>query len=335
MAARKFGGSVAREYRAIYGHLLSGDKKQIRQFRKVIEDHRLMLNALDATDRVKRWINQDTDDPDTRPLKFLEDTFKLAEDPGDHLESEQRWIYRGRTARALFYCGRFHKARNRFRNATRSKPREKANLREFYDIHAAFAEMEAYLGFPEDAIARIESIPVGRRQSWHNWVRAFAMHQDAYRKVRRFGTTVDLDVNGDRNDYYQSNNLLEANIPGLAPQEQRDCYLLIAANYGAMFRIDGRSSDRDDARAAMRSFKAAARPSSNRNWSFRKELRGRFPTIRLPGDPGRHSKEDIENWRAAYLNHYRLNLLAAGLDETADDDGAIDTVEEHPDDSGD
>jgi hypothetical protein len=334
MAAKKFGGSVAREYRAIYGHLLSGDKKQIRQFRKVIQNHRRMLDALDATDRVKRWINQDTDDPDTKPLKFLTDIFELAKDSGDDLESEQRWIYRGRTARALFYCGRFDKARKRFRNATRSTPRERANLREFYDVQAAFAEMEVYLGFPQNAITRIDNISLGRRQSWHNWVRAFAMHQDAYRKARPFGSTADLDVTGDRNDYYQSNELMKANLPGLAPQERRDAFLLIAANYGAMFRSDGRQSDEDDARAALSFFRGAASPSSNRSWSFRKELRGRFPTTRLPGDPGRHSREDIENWRAAYLNHYRLNLLAAGLDETADDDGDLDTVDEHPDDTG-
>jgi hypothetical protein len=333
MPAKKFGGSVAREYKAIYAHLLSGDRKRIRQIRKVIANHRLVLNALDATDRVKRWINQDIDDPDAKSIRFLEEIWELAKEPGDDLEADTRWKYQGRTARGLFYAGRFNKARNRFRKATRRAPR--TDLPEFYDIQAAFAEMEVYAGFPDAAIARIDQIPIGRRLSWHNWVKAFAMHQEAFRKIRKFGSMEDPEAREDRDDYFQSNNLLIANLPGLSTQEKRDCYLLIAANYGAMFRLSGERRDQERAEQAMVQFRAAPSPSSNRSWSFRKELRGRFATKPLSGDLARRSREAVEDWRAAYLDHYRVNLRHAGLDDTADDDGDIDTIEEHPDDSGD
>jgi tetratricopeptide (TPR) repeat protein len=334
MPARKFGGSVAREYKAIYGLLLSGDARRIRQIRKVIAEHRLVLNALDVTDRVKRWINQDTDDPDAKSITFLKEIWELAKASGDDLDQEVRWKYHGRTARAMFYAGRFNKARKRFKKATRKVP--KRDLPEFYDIHAAFAELEVYAGFPEAAIARIDKqIPIGRRLSWHNWVKAFAMHQEAFRKIRKFGRTAAPGAREDRNDYYQSNNLLVANLPGLSAQEKRDCHLLIAANYGAMFRLSGERRDQQRAEEAMEQFRSARSPSSNVSWSFRKELRGRFPTKPLSGDLAKHSREAVEDWREAYLDHYRVNLRHAGLDDTAGDDGDIDTVEEHPDDSGD
>jgi hypothetical protein len=234
----------------------------------------------------------------------------------------------------MFYAGRFNKARNRFRKATRRKP--KTDLAEFYDIQAAFAEFEVYAGFPEAAIERInEEIPAVRRLSWHNWVKAFAMHQEAFSKIRRFGLAAGSEKQEDRNDYFQSNNLMIANIPGLSPQEKRDCYLLIAANYGAMFRLSGERRDQQRAEEAMGQFRSAASPSSNSSWSFRKELRGRFPTKPLAGDLAKRSREAVEDWRAAYFDHYRINLRHAGLNERADDDGDIDTIEEHPDDSGD
>jgi hypothetical protein len=283
---------------------------------------------MDFLDRIKKWINQE--DPETRRVKWLNDTYDAARPTGDTLpdDKDARWIWKGRTARALFYAGRFKRARKRFAwtrrrvRANFSRVHNAANLPVAYEIRATEAEFLVYMGYPSEALARLDEIPPGSREGWHEWIRAWAWHQRGFVQRVTFGSPPGIDptLPGDRSWYVRSNEILDSlrRYPNeLSPVEKVDTFLLTAANYGALSRL-GDSSAKGQAEDALRQFRAAARPSKNRQWSWKKEQRGRFPLRAFPGEEP--DDDAVREWRCAYQGHYRDNLAEACLGPIWDDD---------------
>jgi hypothetical protein len=193
--------------------------------------------------------------------------------------------------------------------------------------------MDVYTGFARRAIDRIRRIPGRNRAPWHSWVEAFALHQRGFESRVGFAKTGDNSP-GERRWYEESNTLLNSIKNSLPAQEKRDCHLLIAANFGALSRLGVAGAD---ARAvqALNFFRGAGGHSSNGNWSWTKELRGRFPERAFGNESRDYPEPDIRSWRATYRDHYWRNLEAAELPVTAADDGQLDPQDTHADDTGD
>jgi hypothetical protein len=335
-----------------YSYLLSGDPEKIRAAMARIDALRGMSRLLDGlalVGRVKDWINQEDH---TKHIKYLNETFAIADPRGNELpdrDRDDRWLWKGRSARALFYAGRFKRARKRFDRVRErvkvdfSKVTEAANLTHAHDIRAAHAECLVYLGRPKLALDTLNEIEqVDALKPWHEWVRAFALHQYAFAQGVPFGNNPD-PFKGTRprkpEQLAKSNMILEQlrSLPDrtFAAAEKRDTWLLTAANYGGLFRA-GDDTAKELAEAALEEFRQAEFPQSkNQRWSWQKEERGRFPIVSFPGE--KPSESAVERWREAYKGHYRDNLVeGAGLgeiwDDDPNDDGDVDLNDEHEDD---
>ncbi len=330
-----------------YRCLVSGDRKHFDAAMARLDAFRsfaLLVDGLVLVGRVKKWINQDDA---TKDVAYLDETYQIADPRGDGLpdaDKDDKWLWKGRSARALFYAGRFKRARKRFKRVYDrvkkdfSKVKLATNLPHAYDIRAAQAEFEVYMGYPRDALERLDEIPANDRQAWHEWVRAFAFHQLGFADRVPFGSNPSSTLPRVAKRYVDSNAILE-NLRkrpdrDLSPPEKHDTYLLTAANYGALFRL-GDSNAEQLARQALADFGQSPDPDGkNRRWSWEKEQRGRFPERAFPGE--RPSGSAVKRWRTAYKFHYRDNLVdGAHLPlEWSDrnDDGDIDLVDDHPDD---
>lgn len=340
----KTDGVVSRIWREAdhaYNLLTSGLPESIKEARAGIAAYRQsepIWRALDVTDRIKRWINQDRGDHDAKDIAFLHAIRKDSWDNGDSIIGNDKWKYKARTARALFYCGRFGKARQRFGAVARliGNPPPVNHRDAAYDAYAAQAEVEVYVGFPRRAITYLNRIPTKKQIGWREWVRAFALHQRGFEDRVGFGkASSPTDTMPGSSDWYvESNSILEAIQGDLQPVEQYDSHLLIAANFGALHRL-GVSGAQKQAKDAFEVFKSAPHPSTNSTWSWVKEMRGRFPLRRLATDTGNHTSYAITTWRTAYSEHYHENLKVCGMPDLSLDDGDTDGFDEHDDDSGD
>ena len=319
---------IAKDLDLAYRGLLSGTPKHIAHARNIIDAYleaTSFWESMDFIDRIKDWINQEKSE--VRDIKWLNDTYAAAKDTGDTLpdDKDARWIWKGRSARVLFYAGRYKRARKRFersRNRVRpnfSKVHNAVNLPVAYDTRATEAEMLVYLGYPTQAIARLDEIPAANREGWHEWIRAWAWHQRGFVQRVPFGAFPGTDptLPGPpppigTSWYIRSNSLLNALRSGnaLSAKEKVDTYLLTAANYGALSRL-GDSNAKALSIAALSNFRTLSSTSKNAQWSWKKEQRGKFPLRAFPGE--RPSESAVTAWRSDYQGHYRDNLAEAGL----------------------
>ncbi len=347
----------------VYTQLTSGDPKSILEARNQIAVHKgaaLAWLALDLTDRVKLWINQPGANPDTKNRQYFEDLLVDALSTGNGAGSD--WSTLGRAARALFYVGRFRKSLRWFNDALNAikapigipslSPSEQ---RDAWDIWAARAEVRIYLGHPDEAVAELRQIanPVG----WHKWIEAFALHQLAFfeRPDNGFGgyptDQLQSDAAGLEDRYVESNALIDAILRGgdLVGDEPFDIQLLKAANWGAIARRrslpaphgggDANAADTAAGEALSLFGQAPSDDSSNSDWSWAKEARGRLPKFYRPALDKFYSnnRQAVMDWREAYRDHYKKNLRRAGLDLAKSSgpgmDGWVDTNDDHSDDT--
>lgn len=321
---------IARDLQTAYLGLTSGTPRHIADARSLLEIYlktAVFWISMDFVDRIKQWINQEK--PETRHIKWLNDTYDAAKSTGDTQPDDQdaRWLWKGRTARVLFYAGRYKRARKRFERARKrvkadfSKVSDPNNLTYAHDTRATEAEFLVYMGYPSVALSRLDEIPIGSRKGWHEWVRAWAWHQRGFVERVTFGDFPGNDPTlpgpppkyGDKKSWYvRSNELLETlrNGDQLSAAEKLDTFLLTAANYGALSRL-GDAGAKQEAVDALGKFQAAGGESNNAHWSWKKEQRGRFALRAFPGEGP--SEDAVKDWRCAYQGHYRDNLAEAGL----------------------
>lgn len=306
------------------------------------------MNTVHLITDVRRWLIQAVGDNPVKDMTFLDAVGRRARHPSDRA-GVSAWLTEGRAARALWAAGRYRMAASRFDRALEAlvtlpggigglQPDERQLA---WDVCAARAECWVYLGFPQEALEDLSLIPFRERRPWYEWSRAFALHQLGFAESAPFASDPGAPAVAASDElwYQESNRVIDAVKPTLAADEQHDIELLRAANWGAICRRR-RSMGGDvsvaqaSAAAALSLFRAAPPPSSNATWSWQKERRGRFPVIALPIDPVRTGPA-VRSWRLAYREHYHANLREAGLPDVSPvlDDGDIDPIEDHLDDS--
>jgi len=335
---------IEKDLSVAYRLVMSGVPAHIAEGKALIAlylDPGYLWRTLDLLPDLKQWVNNADEAKDVAYLKDLYDAGLAA---GNDATGTKKWVAKGRTARILFYAGRFRRARARFNRALTLMGKaegitNKDDRPHAWDIWAAQAEFQVYMGFPATGIDDLKRIKGKDRLPWHDWVNAFALHQQAFADRVPFGTTdgnagtPPTTYPGKIDFYEESNAIVDKIQPDLPPPENYDILLLKAANLGAISRLSPNDAQlKKDAEAALKSFREAPPGSNNATWSWQKEERGRFPIIYLQKTDPVKDPVAVQNWRASYVGHYHDNLARAGLGETSDDDGQNDALDDHPDD---
>lgn len=276
--------------------LLSGDPEHIAEAREFVAIHRdaaAEWNGHDLVDRVKRWIHQSPEDPETRSIEFLETLYRdaLAADP----VGQESWWLAAAPARATRFAGRFQMAQSLFAHAMalidRAREADEPYSQRMADVYAEYADHLTYLGFPAQGREILARIPDYFITAWHRWNDSWCVHLLGFVEANTSGQPVASLVPTSEERYHESNGIIDELIPMLAEEEQSDLMLSKVANWGAIKRIrEAHGGDveeaEDQCEIALAAFRNAPAGSANPTWSIKKEMRGgRLPVMRLPTDP--------------------------------------------------
>jgi hypothetical protein len=309
----------------LYQRLMSYNPEMIQSAQSGIElYHRIdaEMRALDLFDRIRKWINNESGEPEK--FYFLAgcrlDAMKLL----NHPAGRKKWSSWAQAARVLKYTGEFAASREHYDAALSQTLETPASADWVKHITADRAELEVYLGFPDKAVEMIDGIEAP--ENWHLWVKAFALHQQAYTNAYPFATANCTDVPTSETEFSSSLDLIaQFEPPNTAPPFYADLMLLKAANIGGIWRkrLTANEPIDDLAEQAAAAMSAFRQGSGNANWSLAKERRGRFAHQPVPGDKT-GAQDDVPNWRRKYRNHYFKNLIRAGLPLQSSSDGDVD-----------
>ena len=337
-----------------YISLLSGNSSELDAVRPLIAAYRdsgVDIAALDLLDRLKKWIaNADNAKKRAFLQKMHLDAMQYFGGPG-----LGTWRTMAYCARVFRYSGRFWKAQKAYNAAIaligNFASHTESERKAIADIYVDFAEFRAYLGHPGEADNILSWFPPDYLMGWHEWVRATAYHFWGHEAAQPFASPGATNDPGPEDKYLDSNAFLAAaraktEGKALPPKEAIDTYLLEAANWGAIWRRRlSHGGDVAQAQAgaadALAIFQGAGSDPVNSEWSWEKERRGRLAIFFRKKLDGALDRQDVEDWRRKFRNHYRENLVQAGVQLTSASadpallDGQLDSEDDHGDDETD
>ena len=343
--------TVADDVRHGYRALLSGQAADLSALQELVAAYRdagTDFATFGYLQRLKQWI---ANAQGTKNRTFLDalhaDALSDFNNPG-----AGTWRTAANCARIFRYTGRFYKAQKAYTVAFNLignfGSHTELDKKDIADVYADYAEFRAYLGHPGEADTILGSFPGSYLKGWHQWVRAIAYHFWGHEETRPFASPNPTNKPGPETRYLQSNQFLaqarqDTNLPS---GEAIDTFLVEAANWGAISRR--RTTHGGDVGAAQQAatqalanFRQAGSDPVNTEWTWTKERRGRLAVFFRKKLDGALNKQQVEEWRRKFRNHYRENLVEAGILESSSStdsllkDGQLDSADDHVDDNQD